>query len=144
MCILDHTQSTFFCLGKFMKKSADDQCSSITKWRIYYIKHMYIQPLSWKWIDQIFDGKWKYLLWFIFAHKHLKKRKSALVWGVLIPNLVIVPWHNWHKLFVEFFNLHFDTSFSSRDKKLTTFDTDLWEMVLIQKLQIKKISHGYN
>ena len=46
MCILDHTQSTFFCLGKFLKKLADDQCISITKGRIYHIKHEYIQPFS--------------------------------------------------------------------------------------------------
>ena len=43
MCILDHTQSTFFCFGKFLKKLVDDQCSSITKGSIYYIKHMCIQ-----------------------------------------------------------------------------------------------------
>ena len=46
MCILDGMQSTFFCLGKFLKKLADSQCSSITKGSIYYIKHMYIQPFS--------------------------------------------------------------------------------------------------
>ncbi len=48
MCILDHTLSTLFCLGKFLKKLADDQCRSITKGSIYYIKHMYIQPFSMK------------------------------------------------------------------------------------------------
>ncbi len=31
------------------------------------------------------------------SYKHLKKRKSALVWGVPISNLVIVPWHNWQR-----------------------------------------------
>ncbi len=35
-----------------------------------------------------------------------------------------------------------DTSFSSRDNKLTTFDTDLWEMVQIQKLQMKNYHAG--
>ncbi len=44
--ILDHTQSASLCLGKFLKKLADDQCTSITKGSIYYIKHMYIQPFS--------------------------------------------------------------------------------------------------
>ncbi len=43
MCILDHTQSTFFSLGKSLKKLADDQWY---KGSIYYIKHMYIQPFS--------------------------------------------------------------------------------------------------
>ncbi len=46
MCILDHTQSTSFWLGKVLKKLADDQPSSITKGSIYYIKHMNIQPFS--------------------------------------------------------------------------------------------------
>ncbi len=46
MCTLDHAQSTFFCLGKFLKKVADDQCSSIAKGSICYIKHMYVQPFS--------------------------------------------------------------------------------------------------
>ncbi len=36
---LDHTQSTFFYLGKFLKKLADDQCSSIIKGSTYHIKH---------------------------------------------------------------------------------------------------------
>ncbi len=47
ICILDHTQNTFFCLRKFLMWLADDQSSSITKSGIYYIKHMYIiQPFS--------------------------------------------------------------------------------------------------
>ncbi len=62
MCILDHTQSTFFCLWKFMQWSADDQFSFITKGSIYYVKHMYIQHL-WKWIDI----KRMYLLCFKFV-----------------------------------------------------------------------------
>ncbi len=57
MHIIDHTQSTFFCLGKFLKKLANDQCSVITKGRIYNIKHNYVQNnlLAWKWIEQKFD-----------------------------------------------------------------------------------------
>ena len=51
MCILDHMQSTFFCIRKLLKKLAEDQCSSITKGTLYYIKHMY-NLLAWKWIDQ--------------------------------------------------------------------------------------------
>ncbi len=38
----DFIQSTFFYLRKFVKKLADDLCSSITKDSIYHIKHMYI------------------------------------------------------------------------------------------------------
>ena len=44
--------------------------------------------------------------------------------------------------FVEFSHLHFDISFSSRDNNVTTFDTDLWEMVQIKKLQMKKYHAG--
>ncbi len=39
-----HT-TTFFYLGKFLKKLVD-QCSSITKDSIYHIKHMSIQPFT--------------------------------------------------------------------------------------------------
>ena len=39
MCILDHTQITFCCLGRFLKKLADDQCSFITKVSICCINH---------------------------------------------------------------------------------------------------------
>ena len=46
MCILNHMQSTFFCLEKFLKKLADNECSSVAKGSIYYIKHMYIQLFS--------------------------------------------------------------------------------------------------
>ncbi len=42
ICIPDYMQSTFFYLGRFLKKLSDDQCSSITKGSIYHIKHMYI------------------------------------------------------------------------------------------------------
>ncbi len=31
MCISDYTQTTFFYLGRFLKKWADDHCSSILK-----------------------------------------------------------------------------------------------------------------
>ena len=44
MCILDHT--SFFNLLKFLKKLAADQCSSITKGSIYYMKHVHIQTSS--------------------------------------------------------------------------------------------------
>ena len=39
-------QITFFYLGRFLKKLADDQWSSTTKGSIYHTKHMYIQPLT--------------------------------------------------------------------------------------------------
>ncbi len=37
---------TFFYLGRYLKKLADDQFSSLTKGRIYHINHMYIQPFT--------------------------------------------------------------------------------------------------
>ena len=68
MCIWDHTQTTLFCRGKFPKKLADDQCSSITRGSIFYIKYVYIQPfrmgVDWPEIWCLM----KYLLCFIFAH----------------------------------------------------------------------------
>ena len=49
--------STFFCLGKFLKKLADDQCSSIPKEKKVSTKsNICTYKLSvWKWIDQNFD-----------------------------------------------------------------------------------------
>ena len=49
-------QTTFFHLGKFLKKLADNQCSSISKGSIYYIKHKYIQPFS-------MEGDWPEIYW---------------------------------------------------------------------------------
>ncbi len=60
-------QATFFYLERFMKKLADDQCSSITKGSIYHIKPMYIQPFTTVMDDQKLHVEWKYLLFFIFA-----------------------------------------------------------------------------
>ncbi len=46
-------QSTFFNLGRFLKKLVDDWCCSITKGSIYYIKHMFMQPFCMKvvWVE---------------------------------------------------------------------------------------------
>ncbi len=42
----DFMQTSFFYLGRFLKKLGDDQCSSITKGSIYHIRHMYIHPFT--------------------------------------------------------------------------------------------------
>ncbi len=42
----DCIQTTFFFHGRFLKKIADDQCSSITKGSIHNIKHMSILPFT--------------------------------------------------------------------------------------------------
>ncbi len=39
-------ETTFFYLGRFLKKLADDQCTSITKCSIYHINNMYIHPFT--------------------------------------------------------------------------------------------------
>ena len=39
MCNSYHIQTTFFYTGRFLKKVAHNQCSSITEGRIYHIKH---------------------------------------------------------------------------------------------------------
>ncbi len=38
MCISDYAQTTFFYIGRFMKKLVDNQCSSISKGSIFHIK----------------------------------------------------------------------------------------------------------
>ena len=67
ICISDFMQTAFFYLGRFLKKLADDQCSSITKGSICHISHMYIQPFAtaedWPEIRCLRE----YLLCFIFA-----------------------------------------------------------------------------
>ncbi len=52
----DYIESIFFCLGRFVKKLADDQCSSIIIGSIFHSKH-YVHAtfyhgsgLTWNWI----------------------------------------------------------------------------------------------
>ena len=51
-------QTTFIYLGRFLKKLANDQSSSITKGSIYHVKHVYIQPcttiVDWPEISTVF------------------------------------------------------------------------------------------
>ncbi len=42
----DFIKATLFYHGRFLKKSADDQFSSITKGSICHIKHIYTQPFT--------------------------------------------------------------------------------------------------
>ncbi len=78
---------------------------------------------------------------FIHLNTSTTKKKVCTCIGVLISKLVIVQWHDTDMEFVEFSHLHFDTSFSSRDYN-HVWHTDLWEMVQIQKLQMKKYHAG--
>ena len=41
MCNSDYIQTTFFSCWRFIKKLAENQCSSITKGNIYHIKHIH-------------------------------------------------------------------------------------------------------
>ena len=78
MCILDHWHGTSFCLWKFLKKLADDQCSFITKGSIYFMKHMYIQPFSmevdwpeiWCFNGSIYNVLYLYILCFYFVQQY--------------------------------------------------------------------------
>ncbi len=64
MCISNYIQSTSFYLGKFLKKLADDQCSSIPKGSIYNIKYnvhttfYHKSGLTWNWM---FNGSIYYV-----------------------------------------------------------------------------------
>ncbi len=80
--ISDYIQTTFFYLGRFLKKLADDHCCSITKDSIYDINHMYKQPFT-----TVVDWPevWKYLLRFIFADT------AFLLGGAVFPG-----WNDWH------------------------------------------------
>ncbi len=44
MCFSDCKQTTFFHLGRFLKKLADDQCFNVI-YTIYHIKHMSLYTL---------------------------------------------------------------------------------------------------
>ncbi len=65
MCISDYMQTTFFYLGRVVKKLADDQCSSITKGSIH-IKQLSIQPFTmgvdWPEIGYLMDI---YYVWYL-------------------------------------------------------------------------------
>ncbi len=58
ICILDHTQSTFFCLGKFLMWLADDQSSSIKGVSTISNILCTYSFLVWKWIDEKCDIKY--------------------------------------------------------------------------------------
>ncbi len=46
ICIANYIQTTFFYLGKFLKKLSEEQCSKIRKDSIYHIKHMFMQHFT--------------------------------------------------------------------------------------------------
>ncbi len=82
MCISDDIQTNSFYHGKFLKKGADNQCSSITKDSIYHINHMSILPfyhgseLIWTWT--LNGSIWCILYLHILLN--LYDRAAALQW----------------------------------------------------------------
>ena len=68
MCIFAYKHTTFFNLGRFFKKWADNQCSLITKGSNYYIKHISLHLITigvdWPEIGRLME----YLSCLIFAH----------------------------------------------------------------------------
>ena len=70
-CISDYTQSTFSTfsyLGNFLKKLADNQCSSITNGSTSYQTYVHTTFYHWSALTWKLHIKWKYLLCLIFAH----------------------------------------------------------------------------
>ncbi len=71
----------FLCLGKFLKWLVDDQSSSITKWVSTISNICTYNVLVWKWTDEKFDFKWKYLLCFIFVDTACLLRRADCSWS---------------------------------------------------------------
>ena len=72
LCISHHIQTTFFYLGRFLKKSADDQCSSIFK-AVSVISNIDLcvyNLLPWEWIRRLIN------LWQIKWDLHCPKVSS--------------------------------------------------------------------
>ncbi len=84
-------QSTFFCLGKYLKKLADDQRFSITKEGIYHIKHMHIQPFTAvvDWPVLMFNGSIYYVLYLQILRFYLVQQilSYLYVWFILLIEL---------------------------------------------------------
>ena len=70
MCISYYTQTTFFYCGRFLKKSVDHKCFSITKGSIYHVKRMSIQPFTMgvDWPENLMFNGSASKLCLIFAH----------------------------------------------------------------------------
>ncbi len=66
MCISHYMQTTFFYLGRFLKKIADDQSFSISKGSIYHIKHVHTAFYYGKGLAQnwAFNGS-TYRVWYV-------------------------------------------------------------------------------
>ena len=93
MYISDYVQTTFFYLGRFLKKISDDQCSILIKGGIYHIKHMSLQPLTMGVDRRELGCLMKYLLCLIFA-----PTASLLCCGS-IPSIVeMINTINQHKI----------------------------------------------
>ncbi len=117
-------QTTFFSLGRFLKKLADDQCSSITKGSIYHIKHIDIQPfimgVDWPEIGRLMEASimfdiCTYCLVTLYGRRSLatctcfyKSRSQArnqdLIWVIILCKSIFIQWFPiaitaWNRLF---------------------------------------------
>ncbi len=89
ICISDFMQTTFFYLGGFLKKLADDHCFSITKGSIYHIKHVSIQP----WIDLKLHVLYLQILRFFMAWQMCDTCYQNTIWHSWAP----LPTEIWMK-----------------------------------------------
>ncbi len=82
-----------FYLDRFLKKLADDQCSSITKGSIYHIKHMYMQlfrmEVDWPEIGCLMEISTMFYIcrYYVFTwdsswtNSPFKKKKEEVTWA---------------------------------------------------------------
>ncbi len=96
--ISDFIQTTFFYLGRFLKKLADDQCSSITKGSIYHINH-YVHTTfyhsSGLTRNLMFNGSICYVLYLQILHFYLGRQQ----WKNWFPiSAIAITWNisNFH------------------------------------------------
>ncbi len=92
----DFKQTTFFYLGKFLKKLADNQCSSITKGSIYHIKHDYVHktfyPIRRLTRNLTFNGSIYYVLYLQILHFYLVGHNFTICRAHSSANFPLSKW----------------------------------------------------
>ena len=93
ICISDFIQTIFFYLGRFLKKLADDQCSSITKSSIYHCKHIihttfyHSNELT---RNLMFNGNIYYVLYFVDTAFLLGTAEVRLMTNTAMTNCDVI------------------------------------------------------
>ena len=117
MYILDHTQSTFLCLGKLL---TDDQRSSITKGSIYYFKCMYIKLFS---MEVDWPELWPLMdistLFYICTYCSF-----YCAWQIACSLILCI--HAYHHILVKFAIISHITAWTSLLKSHNALFTTLW------------------